>query len=111
MQLGDLERSMLLRLHGLLEQELGKRLLSFKAFGSRARGEARPSSDLDVLVLLDRYDRVTRKKILGLAEDVNEEFNWAILLSPLVMDVVEYERLKARERRLVRDIETEGIPV
>ena len=40
------------------------------AFGSRARGSARPSSDLDVLILLDELESdlmVSRERRLALA--------------------------------------------
>ena len=50
-----MERDLLLnRIRSDLETVYGPRLRQVLLFGSEARGEARPDSDIDVLVLLDR---------------------------------------------------------
>lgn len=52
----NLER-VLRTLRGELEALYRERLKGLYSFGSRARGDAGPESDLDVLVVLDRVDR------------------------------------------------------
>lgn len=42
---------------------LAPRVQSIVLFGSRARGDARPGSDYDFLVVLDRVDRKSREKV------------------------------------------------
>ena len=46
--------------HGL-EQLYGERLRGLYLFGSRARGDAQPDSDVDVLVVLDRVESLYRE--------------------------------------------------
>jgi len=47
-----------------LKQALGEHLRELWLYGSRARGEARPGSDYDLLVLLDRDATELRERIL-----------------------------------------------
>lgn len=75
------------------------------------RGEARPDSDLDIAVVLDSYDRNIRNQVLDLAWELNARSGYSPAVSPLVMGEDEYRDLLARERRLVLDIEIEGIPL
>jgi predicted nucleotidyltransferase len=54
--MSDLVRRVLAELRPGLERIYGPRLRGLYAFGSRARGDGAPDSDLDVLVVLDRID-------------------------------------------------------
>jgi antitoxin ChpS len=49
------------------EQALGERLAGLYVFGSRARGEAGPESDLDLAVILNdaTFDRISEKLALS----------------------------------------------
>ncbi|NLG68982.1 MAG: nucleotidyltransferase domain-containing protein [Firmicutes bacterium] len=76
-------------------------------FGSRARGEADPDSDWDVLVLVDEpatpalYDRIHRPLYgLGLANDM--------VISLIVQDRRAWESPAVRASPLYRNVRREG---
>ncbi|MBR6445092.1 MAG: nucleotidyltransferase domain-containing protein [Prevotella sp.] len=54
-------------------------------YGSEARGDARPDSDIDVLILLDG-DKLNLKREMDMAGPLNEiEWKTGVLISPLIM--------------------------
>jgi predicted nucleotidyltransferase len=91
----------------VLRRSLGKRVRAVRLFGSWARGEARPDSDVDVWVLVDSLDETTRYLPFELATEVSLRHD--LDLAPAVMDETEWQHLCDRERRIARDIEEEGV--
>jgi predicted nucleotidyltransferase len=66
-----------------LNDEFGKQINQAFLFGSKARGEAKPTSDIDILVVINKEDRTLKRKILNLAFDVMLDRN--IELSVIVI--------------------------
>jgi predicted nucleotidyltransferase len=98
--------------HTLLErirQEMRTTTVSATAFGSRARGEGGPESDLDLLVVLDRDDLPVRRQVFDLAYEVFLATD--VLISPLVVSRTGLAALRQSGRRLIRDIERDGVLV
>ena len=78
-------------------------------FGSRARGDAEPDSDVDVMLELDieRLDLSTKRRIRRVAGEVSLQHG--LLISFLIVD-----RAQARERgdyAIFANIREEGIPL
>ena len=90
-----------------IEKQLGAEVLKFIFFGSRARGEGKEYSDLDVLVLLKEERRVFTDKIYDVAGDIFLDYD--VDISPLVMSEGYFNWLKGIERAIALDIEREGI--
>jgi len=91
-----------------LAEAYGPRLRGVVLFGSEARGDAEPDSDIDVLVLLDgpvAYGRELRTCIHALYALVLELNGRPIDVFPV--DVEEYE---AQEYALYRNAKAEGVP-
>jgi predicted nucleotidyltransferase len=104
----DVEQS-LARLRAALEARFGARLRAVRLFGSRARGEARPDSDVDVLVLVDDLTWAERHEVIDLATDLDLEH--FVGLAPLAMSSAHFEHLRQLETGLALDIEREGVPI
>jgi len=88
-------------------ERFGERVLDVRLFGSWARGEARADSDVDVFVLLEGADRQEERVLLDVAADIfTRRF---VRLSPLVMSPERHAEMVEHDRRLVRDIDNEGL--
>ena len=87
----------------------GARLVKLCLFGSRARGDYSPDSDIDVAVVIRGLDRAGRMAILGVVAEV--EFEHATAVSALVLSEAEFDALLTRERRIALDIDGSGVRV
>ena len=84
-----------LRLHEAALQARG--IMHAALFGSRARGDAGPDSDTDILIELDQTRRVGLYEFVGIARTVSELFDGKV-------DVMEPEGMKPHIRaRAVAD--------
>jgi len=103
------EQHVLQELKKTLEEGLGSQLVKIALFGSKARGDFDPDSDLDVAVVVRGLTRKLKNRIYN---DVGElELEYLIPLSTFVISEEQFDFLKKRERRIALDIEREGIPL
>ena len=89
----------------------GERIVDMRVFGSRARGQAREDSDLDILVLLDEATVKDKREISDIATDIFLEQFLPFQLAPRVMAQADYNELQSRELLFPKEIERDGIPV
>ncbi|HEX2730515.1 MAG TPA: nucleotidyltransferase domain-containing protein [Polyangiaceae bacterium] len=95
-----------------LVDRFGARLREYTLFGSWVNGLATEDSDIDVLVVIDDLTSSERREVWNSAFDIDlEDEDGFYPLSPLCYASVQVADIRARERRLVRDIDREGIAV
>lgn len=91
-----------------LSELYGARLKGLYLYGSYARGDYREGSDLDVLVVLNDFERAPLE--LSRTDDLMNELSlkYLITVSPLFMR--EKDWLTA-DKPLLRNVRAEGVPV
>jgi predicted nucleotidyltransferase len=102
-------RAALAALKERLGSLLGRDLVQLRLFGSRARGDADPDSDVDVAIVFRSSDAGMKVRILDAVARL--ELETGVPLSTLIIPEEEYRQLLERERRLALDIESEGVSI
>ena len=97
--------------HASLERRFGARVREVTLFGSVARGEATEESDVDVLVVIDDVDATERSAVYDLAYDAGARGDELVVVSPLVWTTTQAADIRARERRITREIARDGVPL
>ena len=93
----------------LLQKRYPEHVLRTTLFGSKARGDSRPWSDIDILIIVDRDDWQLSHAISTLAADVSLEYD--VLIGPRVIGQERWELMKQHRFGLYRNIVAEGIPL
>lgn len=78
-------------------------------FGSKARGDSGPDSDIDVLAVVREESWVLREEISTLAARISLEYD--VLLGPRVIGQERWEQMQREGFSLYRNIAQEGIPL
>lgn len=94
-----------------LREELFERypVVDFRLYGSKARGEGRPDSDMDVMVELPEYDRAIVEEIDDTVYRINLEYD--VFISALVFGRDELENGPMSESPIYKTIQREGVPL
>ena len=100
-------RSAVGRFADAVRERYGDAVVDIRLFGSYARSSAHEESDVDIAVVLDELGWKIRREVIDLASDVGLEYG--LSLSPTVFARDTWERWRAQDRPLTRDIEREGI--
>jgi uncharacterized protein len=98
-------REIMSELRRALEALYGDRIQTLYLYGSYARGEARPGSDIDVLAVLDEVESPSAEieRTSRLCAEISLEYG--VTVSLLFRSV---ERWRNADTPLVRNVRTEG---
>jgi uncharacterized protein len=107
MKLKDNEEKALKR----LREELFARypIIDYRLYGSKARGEGREDSDLDVMIELPDYDRAIVEEIDDIVYRINLEHD--VFISALVFGKDELEKGPMSESPIYKISLREGVPL
>lgn len=91
-----------------LQKLYGPRLKGLVLYGSYARGEATPDSDIDVAVILDDYKQVGQEiyRSAGLASGICLRFNVLVALLP-----VRERDWRVGDSPLMLNLRQDGVPL
>lgn len=94
-----------------LRAALPANVLDVRLFGSEARGDATPDSDIDVLVVVqpDAQRTALEDRIVDIAFDVNLQFD--VFISPFVLTPEILNHPVWRETPFIEAVLKEGVPV
>jgi len=92
-----------------LEETIGTNLIEIKLFGSKARGDSRRDSDIDVLVITGVSDWRVRDIVYGVVIDIFLEDG--IDISPKVINKKDYEYLYKKKTPFIKNVIKDGITI
>ncbi len=90
-----------------LANRFGDRLAAVTLYGSRARGDFDENSDIDIAIIVRALTAPEKNELLSMVAEI--ELTSAVALSTLVLSEHDFKLLQQRERRIARDITSEGI--
>lgn len=97
-----------------LIQLYGDRLVHLTLFGSQARGDQEPESDIDVLVVLRSQSAYRTESRVNVGEEIKRtgkivadlSLNYDVVITCVFMDDLQYQ---TRNNALLRNIRKEGV--
>jgi predicted nucleotidyltransferase len=101
-------RSLLNQLRDELRGALGDNLERMTLYGSQARGDALPDSDVDILIVLRQVDESAQEIIHQIAYRLMWERDFQHLLALNIMDNRHYHLLRDRRSAYLNNVEREG---
>ena len=108
-QLTAQEQAVVLEFVKRVNEQLNGQLRSIILYGSRARGEADPDSDMDILIVLGDSPSTILEQVRAIRYEVMRHHRFRPHISLLLLSEQDWKELSKRSAGLKRSIEQEGI--
>ena len=92
-----------------LLEEMAGNLAHIYLFGSKARGNFQPDSDIDLLVVARQLSPDARWLIRAAAADYSLQYD--VLLNTHILDQTRWQAIAQYENSLWREVERDGVPI
>ncbi len=103
------EKTILKQFKTSLKETLGGQLVELKLFGSKARGDDRSDSDIDVLVIVATDDWHIRDKVYDVATDMLLQAD--VCISPKVIGKSRFVQLCKEGTSFIHNISKDAITI
>jgi predicted nucleotidyltransferase len=105
----DQDRAALAEFGRRVRAALGSNLVDLRLFGSKARGDAGPDSDIDVAVIVETPDDGVEDRVIDIAFDIDLAFD--VYLSPRVIPRSVLHDPVWQLTAFVQAVQREGVPL
>ena len=109
MALTELEKTTLARFRDAVAESLHDDSVEVTLFGSKARGDDRKDSDIDVLAVVSSDDWHVRDQVYEIATDLLLETD--VCISPKVISRGQFKYLKSEDTPFIRNVMRDGVTV
>ncbi|MBA7703310.1 hypothetical protein ES703_112092 [subsurface metagenome] len=109
MALSSEEKSALTQFKADLERVLSGQLIELKLFGSKARGDDQPDSDIDVLVIVVTDDSHIRESVYNIVTDILLQTD--LCISPKIISKDKFDQLRKENTSFIRNVSRDAITV
>jgi predicted nucleotidyltransferase len=103
------EKSALQQFKAGLNLAIGAQLIELKLFGSKARGDDKPDSDIDLLVIVATDDWHIRDKVYDVATDILLQMD--VCISPKVISKNRFDQLCKEGTSFMCNVSRDAIAV
>lgn len=109
MALSEEEKSALREFKSRLQKVLGNQLIELKVFGSKARGDDRPDSDIDMLVIVSSDDWHICDTVYDVATDILLQAD--VCISPKVISKSRSDQLCKEGTSFIHNVGKDAIKI
>lgn len=110
-QLRGMERTLIDQYCENLRRHFPHEVSKIILFGSRARGEGTPHSDIDLLIVLNTEDYRLKRQVLDLSWEVMSDHHFKVFLSPIVFLKKDYEQYQRWNSSFLQNVSQDAIPL